>query len=204
MPADALLSVRLERALRRAAVWHHGQTRKASGVPYLQHPMAVAWILDRLGFAEPVLIAALLHDVVEDTAITAAQIEAEFGAEVRSLVEAASEVKRDTLGAKRSWEDRKRDHLLALAEAPIAVRAIVLADKLHNLLSIQADLAAGARVWDRFNASRDRLYWYYSTLLLSLGREDSRLQRLAHEGARVLDALAIGPAIAVQCPPPGP
>ena len=61
------LSPSLERALRWAAVGHRGQVRRGSDVPYVAHPMAVALILDRLGFEEPVVVAGLLHDLVEDT-----------------------------------------------------------------------------------------------------------------------------------------
>ena len=51
-------------------MWHRGQTRKGSDLPYLVHPFAVAMILDRLGFDEDVVIAGLLHDAVEDTEAT--------------------------------------------------------------------------------------------------------------------------------------
>ena len=53
---------------------HAGQVRRTSGVPYFEHVVAVAWILDRAGFDEEVVIAGLLHDLVEDTLITLADI----------------------------------------------------------------------------------------------------------------------------------
>ena len=64
-------------------------------------------------------------------------------------------------GGKRPWFDRKSDHLAALREAPAAARAIVLADKLHNLTSIDIDLREGLPVWTEFHAGRDQVLWYY-------------------------------------------
>src|SRR5215210_6858982 len=107
MTPPAPWSQPLERASRWAAVRHHGQVRRGSGVPYVQHPMAVAWVLERLGFAEDVVIAGLLHDVVEDTDATLEQVAGEFGPVVAEIVGHCSEVKRDAQGNKRPWIDRK-------------------------------------------------------------------------------------------------
>jgi (p)ppGpp synthase/HD superfamily hydrolase len=179
----------LEKALRRAAVWHREQTRKGSVLPYIQHPVAVAMILDRLGFAEDVVIAGLLHDAVEDTEATLELVSAEFGEAVAGLVAWGSEVKLDASGQKRPWEDRKRDHLAALAGASAGARAVVLADKLHNLLSMRDDLAEGIDLWRKFNAPRDRVLWYYRSMAESLGRGDERLERLAGFCLEALNAI---------------
>jgi guanosine-3',5'-bis(diphosphate) 3'-pyrophosphohydrolase len=179
--AAALLSPTLERALRWAAVRHRGQVRKGSDVPYVQHPTAVAMILDRLGFPEEVVVAGLLHDVVEDTDATLDEVRAAFGDGVAETVRHCSEVKLDAEGRKRPWIDRKRDHLEALATAPVEARAVVLADKLHNLLSIRFDLEEGRPVWSRFNADRAQVLWYYRATLDRCGPGDPRLERLARE-----------------------
>ena len=180
------LTPRLERALRRAAAWHAGQARRGSGVPYVQHVVAVAWMLDRLGFSETVVVAGLLHDAVEDTEATADQIAEEFGPEVAELVVHSSEVKLDAEGRKRPWIDRKRDHLAALAEAPTEARAIGLADKLHNLLSIQVDLEEGRPVWSAFHARRDQVLWYYRAMIDVLDGGDPRLNALASRARTAL------------------
>ena len=185
--SHALLSPDLERALRWAAVCHQGQFRKGCDAPYIEHPMAVALILDRLGFAEDVVIAGLLHDVVEDTAATLEQVEARFGATVAETVRHCSEIKTDDAGQKRPWIDRKRDHLEALGEASLAARAVILADKLHNLLSIELDLRDGRPVWPTFNAERAQVLWYYRTTIERIGAGDPRLEALAN---RVREALA--------------
>src|SRR4051812_3152625 len=159
MGRPPLLSIELEKALRWAAVCHQGQARRGCGAPYIEHAMGVALILDRLGFDERGLIAGLLHDVVEDTDATHDQVAERFGPEVAETVRHCSEIKDDEQGRKRPWIDRKRDHLKVLAGAPAAARAVILADKLHNLLSIALDLQEGRPVWDGFHAGRDQVLW---------------------------------------------
>ncbi len=197
MTERLLVSPNLERALRRAATAHHGQTRRGSVVPYFEHVVGVAIILDRLGFEEDVVIAGLLHDLVEDTDATLDDIRAGFGSAVADLIAYCSEVKLDARGQKRPWIDRKRDHLAALAGAPTEARAVILADKLHNLLSIACDLHDGLPVWSHFHADRDSVLWYYRTAVESFGTGDPRLVSLADECRRVLREVEspIGPAV---------
>jgi guanosine-3',5'-bis(diphosphate) 3'-pyrophosphohydrolase len=183
-----LITPRIEQALRYAAVGHRGQVRRASAVPYVEHVMAVAWILDRAGFAEDVVIAGLLHDLVEDTPATLADVEPRFGRTVADLVGHCSEVKTDAQGRKRPWIDRKRDHVAALAEAPLEARAVILADKLHNLISIEIDLREGRPVWSQFHADRDQVLWYYRAMISCCGTGDPRLEHLA---ARCREVLAV-------------
>lgn len=189
MPGTPALSLRLERAMRRAAIWHRGQARKRSDLPYVQHVFAVALLLDRLGFGEDVVIAGLLHDAIEDTEATLDDVRREFGEGVAALVADSTERKLDESGRKRPWEDRKRDHLAALESAPVEARAVVLADKLHNLVSMRVDLEAGEDLWSRFNAPRDRIVGYYETAIARLGRGDPRLEALASECRDALEVV---------------
>ncbi len=186
-----LFSTRLEDAARFAAVAHRDQVRKLTGTPYFQHPAAVAWILDRAGFGEDVMIAGLLHDVVEDSGVSPEEIRARFGPVVADLVVWCSEVKTDAEGRKRPWIDRKRDHLAALASAPVEAWAVVLADKLHNLASIAFDLDRGLDVWSSFNADRERVFWYYEATLNGCGHDDPRLRRLVAECRQRLNELKV-------------
>jgi len=185
------MTFRLEQALRFAAVGHHGQARRGSGVPYVEHVVAVAWILDRAGFDEDVVIAGLLHDLVEDTSATLEDLEQRFGRVVADLVAHCSEVKTDDQGRKRAWIDRKSDHLTALQEAPAGARAVVLADKLHNLISIDIDLRAGRPVWNEFHAGRDQVLWYYRAIIATCAGDsaDSRLQQMAARCRGVLEEI---------------
>lgn len=182
-----LISPRLESALRWAAECHHGQTRKGGSIPYVQHVVAVAMILGRLGCTEDVVIAGLLHDVVEDTTATLDDVRDRFGNLVGDLVAHCSEVKLDDQGRKRPWIDRKRDHLTALLSAPPEARAVILADKLHNLTSIIADLNEGRHVWSLFNAERERVLWYYRESISTLGTGSAVLERLASECRNALE-----------------
>lgn len=147
-------STRFERALRWSAFQHRKQTRKTTATPYIQHPYGVALLLDRAGLVEDVVIAGLLHDVVEDTDATIDDVSNRFGPLVAVLVAWCTERKLDETGRKRPWTERKLDHRAAIAEAPWEARAIVLADKLHNLISIRTDLEDGVDVWSRFGADR--------------------------------------------------
>ncbi len=98
-------------------------------------------------------------------------------------------MKTDALGRKRPWIDRKTDHLNALRDASVEARGVVLADKLHNLVSIGRDVAEGRDIWSRFHADRDRVLWYYRTTIEQLGTGDPRLVSLAEQARRVLVAL---------------
>jgi (p)ppGpp synthase/HD superfamily hydrolase len=123
----------LKRALDQAAVWHHGQLRKYPGttVPYMSHPAGVAAILSRHGFDEEVVAAGALHDAIEDTTATIADVERMFGARVAELVRSASEDDK-ALG----WEERKRAYLERFPHKPWEAQAITLADKIDNFESI--------------------------------------------------------------------
>ena len=187
-------SVTFERALRLAATGHRDQVRKGSDVPYIEHPMAVALILDRSGYDEEVVIAGLLHDLVEDTDVTLNQVRQEFGDLVAEIVAFCSEEKLDAEGRKRPWIDRKRDHLATVVGAPDEVRAVVLADKLHNLLSIRLDLVEGRPVWECFNASKEQVLWYHGAMIEACGSDDPRVGRLLEECRGLLaEVSAIAP-----------
>ena len=175
------MSLNVEQALRLATIAHAGQARRCSAVPYVEHAFAVAWILDRAGFEEDTVVAGLLHDVVEDTSVTLGEIASRFGPAVAEMVELCSERKTDAQGRKRPWIDRKCDHLAELSSAPVEARAIVLADKLHNLISIEIDVQEGRPVWSEFHAERHQVIWYYQAMLNRCGEGDPRLENLASQ-----------------------
>jgi (p)ppGpp synthase/HD superfamily hydrolase len=186
-----LLGPGLERALRASARWHHGQTRRGSGdLPYFAHVVAVAMILDRLGFAEEVVVAGLLHDVAEDCEVPLETIAEEFGPRVAELVGWCSEAKTDQRGTQRPWSVRKAEYLDRLAAAPPEARAVALADKLHNLISIRIDLRLGADIWSLFHAGRADVLRYYGAAIERLGTGEARLERLAAECRDVLEAIS--------------
>jgi guanosine-3',5'-bis(diphosphate) 3'-pyrophosphohydrolase len=180
------LTPRLERAMRWAAQSHHGQLRRSSHTPYFEHVAAVALVLADAGFDEDTVIAGLLHDLVEDTTATLDDVSTRFGPVVAELVQHCSEVKTDSSGHKRPWIDRKRDHLAALALAPVEARAVVLADKLHNLVSIELDIEENRPVWSEFHAERSQVLWYYHATIDRCGQGDPRLESLVRSCTLVL------------------
>ncbi len=163
-----MFSERIEMALRFAALAHGDQRRKGSALPYFYHPFSVALILMRFGFPEDWLVAGILHDTIEDTATTAADIEQAFGRPVRELVEGCSEPDQ----AQRSWEDRKGRTIEFLRTAPYPVKVIACADKLHNLGSVRFDLQHGnastEEVWARYRRGKEKQAWYYRGVSASL------------------------------------
>ena len=177
-----LFSPLVERAMRIAAKAHRHHHRKGSDLPYITHPAHAAMILLRAGIDDDeILAAALLHDVVEDTDHTLELLAAEFPPKVVQLVAAMTERKLDHDGRHRSWQERKAEHLRHIADEPWEARAIVLADKLHNLGAMIVDLENGHDIWSRFNAPRDRVLWYHREMISAAEQEDARLVALATE-----------------------
>jgi (p)ppGpp synthase/HD superfamily hydrolase len=122
-----------------------------------------------------------LHDVIEDTARTIEEIREVFGPVVAELVEACSERKLDEEGRERPWAVRKREKLDGLARASIDARGVGLADKLHNLRSIEADLGEGEGLWGKFKATPTEVLARYGEAVETWGHGDARLERLAAE-----------------------
>ncbi len=151
----------LDRALIVAARAHRDQVRKGGDVPYVQHPVHVAILLLKHGLDEAVVIAGVLHDVVEDTSVTLDDVRAEFGERVAELVGAVSETKTDA-GRHRPWRVRKEEQLATLAKAPLDVVALKAADALHNGMSTLRDVREhGDAAWGRFNAPKSDQHWIH-------------------------------------------
>ena len=123
---------------------HTGQFRK-SGEPYISHPVAVARILSKLHLDAPTLMAALLHDVVEDTDISKAEISERFGQPVAELVDGVSKLtKIEFQTQEEAQAENFRKMLLAMAR-DVRVILIKLADRLHNMQTLEAMLPAKQR-----------------------------------------------------------
>ncbi|MFY9262924.1 MAG: bifunctional (p)ppGpp synthetase/guanosine-3',5'-bis(diphosphate) 3'-pyrophosphohydrolase [Arcanobacterium sp.] len=120
---------RLVHAYEVAEMCHRGVTRK-SGEPYITHPVAVATILAELGMDEDTLVAALLHDTVEDTDYTLAQLEKEFGADVALLVDGVTKLDKVNYG-EAAVAETVRKMIIAMSK-DIRVLLIKLGDRLHN------------------------------------------------------------------------
>jgi (p)ppGpp synthase/HD superfamily hydrolase len=169
---------RLDSALVFAARAHTGQVRKSTDVPYLVHPVGVMLVLMECGITDTdILSAALLHDTVEDTPVTLAQLREVFGEQVAAIVEGCSEPdKSDT------WEHRKEHTIAYLRTASREIALVSAADKLHNLRSMVLDYAAqGDTLWSRFKRGRDSIAWYYRSIVLALQQSEARDETLIHK-----------------------
>ncbi len=123
----------LRRAYVLAESSHRGQMRK-SGEPYITHPLAVTLILAELGAETTTLTASLLHDTVEDTEVTLDQVRAEFGEEVRYLVDGVTKLEKVDYGAAAEPETFRK--MLVATGSDVRVMSIKLADRLHNMRTL--------------------------------------------------------------------
>ena len=115
--------------------WHAGQTRK-SGAPYVTHPLAVSILLAEIGMDTTTLVAALLHDTVEDTGLTIGEVKAEFGAEVAVLVDGVTKLDGSRWGDHAEAETFRK--MIVAASIDLRVLVIKLADRVHNLRTLAA------------------------------------------------------------------
>jgi GTP pyrophosphokinase len=114
----------------------HGQQKRASGDPYFTHPLEVAAILTELRLDDATIVAAVLHDTIEDTGATRAEIDTLFGPEIGSLVDGLTKLKKLDLVSKRAAQaENFRKLLLAISE-DVRVLLVKLADRLHNMRTL--------------------------------------------------------------------
>jgi len=134
----------LRRGYQIAEKWHRGQYRK-SGDPYITHPVAVAQICAELGMDTTTLVAALLHDTVEDTKYTLQALNVDFGPEVTHLVDGVTKFDKAFYGKAAEAETTRK--MIVAAGKDVRVLIIKLADRLHNMRTLGArSLASRARI----------------------------------------------------------
>ncbi len=115
----------------------HGSQTRASGDPYFSHPLEVAAILTDLKLDDATIVAALLHDTIEDTEATRAEIDQIFGPEIGALVEGLTKLKRLELVSREAKQaENLRKLLLAIAD-DVRVLLVKLADRLHNMRTLE-------------------------------------------------------------------
>ena len=157
------------RAMMFAADVHGTQVRKGGDIPYLGHLLSVAGLVIESEGTENQVIAALLHDAVEDAengdgeAVLAA-IRSEFGDEVAGIVDECSDTAEKP---KPAWKPRKQKYIDHLQEASDGAVLVSLADKLDNARAILRDLRQhGDSLWQRFTVKDPAEHlWYYESLL---------------------------------------
>jgi (p)ppGpp synthase/HD superfamily hydrolase len=162
-----LLTNRFVEALGYAAELHLHQRRKGKGQPYVGHLLGVAAIVIHHGGGEDEVIAALLHDAVEDQGGLPRldEIREKFGERVARIVDGCTD-SYEASGEKREWGERKRAYIEKIAHEPQDVRLVSAADKLANAREILADFRLeGDAVFGRFQGRKQGTLWYYRTLV---------------------------------------
>jgi (p)ppGpp synthase/HD superfamily hydrolase len=186
-PEKIRLGARFLRAFIFAAEKHKGQTRKASGIPYIAHLMGVASLVLEAGGDEDLAIAALLHDGVEDCGgePMLKEVRRRFGARVAKVVDGCTDAYTDP---KPPWRERKESYIARLRNEDKEMRLVSAADKLNNVRSIVSDYrAVGESIWSRFNGGREGTLWYYRTLRDEFLRD--RPNRITRDLALAVDEL---------------
>ena len=153
----------VERALRLATRAHEGQKRKDVDLPYIIHPVAVALIVAQYGFSETVIAAALCHDVLEDTEVTEDELRDELGDDVATIVKLLS------YDEGISWEEQRKRYVEVVRAAPIEVKAVSTADKIHNARSLIATYAErGPTAWSLFTRPKHIKLWFEEEMVKML------------------------------------
>lgn len=159
---------KIEKAINFASTKHLGQKRKADLLPFVVHPISVAWIVSEYTKDENVVVAALLHDTLEDVpGFKAEEISKEFGLRVLKIVLEVTEIKtKERHDSLSSWEKRKYEYLINLKTASQDALLVCAADKIHNLgAMINIYQRDGKKIWKRFNAPPSITGKYYESVL---------------------------------------
>lgn len=185
----ARYTARLDEALKLSARLHQGQTRRdAAATPYSMHPVAVMCIASSYTDDEDVLVAALLHDVLEDVELPYADkermIEQAFGARVLDIVRGVSEDKDplDKAAGTPERSERKRKYVERLRAGSEEALHVSVADKIHNLMSLAAGVELeGPAFWSHFNAPPpEEMAFYAEVLQIAEERHHPAAEELRH------------------------
>ena len=144
----------------------HGLNRRKAGRGFqATHVVSVATIVSDYGFDEDTLIAALLHDTLEDTHLPVEVIESRFGSRVLAIVQDVTEPPK-----QKNWRERKLAYIERLRKSQRHESfAVAAADKIHNLSNMtQGLLEHGASYMDIFSAPTEEMTWYHETVLSTL------------------------------------
>jgi (p)ppGpp synthase/HD superfamily hydrolase len=152
----------------------HIERRKGTKIPSMAHLLGVASLVmgeaGQVDFpvTEDMIIAALLHDTVEDHggALRLADVRHNFGANVARMVEGLSDTLSEDPHEKEDWDERKQAYIERLRHEPADVQLISAADKLYNARTVLDEYrATGPEVWKRFKRGRKQQLWYFDTLV---------------------------------------
>ena len=176
------MSKKLDEAIKYAVTCHEGQCRRFENIPYIVHPLEVLSIVATLTDNEDVMIASVLHDVVEDCEVNLSTIEDNFGSYVALLVDSETE-KRNERNSSDNWEMRKKESIKILENSQdINIKILWLADKLSNIRSFYRRHAKGIDVWAKTHQPDLRKQaWYYRSVLENVAELKSTVAYLEYK-----------------------
>lgn len=189
-------TLNIHKAINTAASLHLGQTRKGDGLPYIVHPFSVSLILSNYTDDENIIIAGLLHDVLEDVENYSMQdMTRDFGDDVTKIVLGVSEDKNpgNNNDEKKTWRTRKEKYLENLKKDSFESLMVSCADKIHNLTTLtDAYSERGEAVWDKFNAPKEDILWYYEEIIkiMNSNLDNPIVKELKDVHARFLKTVA--------------
>jgi (p)ppGpp synthase/HD superfamily hydrolase len=165
--AKQAYSRRFDDAMNLAVEAFRDKFRKQTQIPYITHLIAVCATVGEHGGDEDQLIAALLHDYLEDIpGATASELQDRFGERVAAYVIALSDT---TVHPKPPWKQRKVSYLAHLRDEAPDLKLISAADKLHNCRSVIRDHnVMGEKIFDRFSVPKEETLWYFRAVLEAL------------------------------------
>ena len=146
-----LITTRTTDAIEFALQAHQGQIRK-DGRPYIIHPLSVGMILQGAGYSEDVVIAGILHDIIEDTEFTKADIEQKFGASVANMVASVTED-----FSIEDWNTRMDTYIETIKNSSDEVKAISLADRLDNRRHLLLGIEQDPDFWNKFKPKPEQI-----------------------------------------------
>lgn len=157
------LSEKINKAVTFAAKAHDGQYRRTGNkAPYISHCFQVGLILSRAGFSEEIVMAGILHDIVEDTPVSLEDIENEFGENVASIVAGV------TVSNSLPFKERRLLQVKILSSASAEIKAVKTADLVHNISEKILAIKAGENIWPFFDNNFEEAVWGYKELLGAL------------------------------------
>lgn len=142
-----IISNKITEAIEFCSQAHEGQKRK-QGIPYVSHPVSVGFILQSAGYSEEVIIAGILHDVLEDTDRTEGEISEIFGKQVVDLIKGVTENTNIKV-----WQEKKRKYIENLKNVNNDIKAISAADLLDNTRAMVRALNNGFNIWEKFSVA---------------------------------------------------
>ncbi len=157
----------IKKALYFSAKAHDGQYRKGGTVPYISHPVFVAFGVQKYTNDEEIVAAALLHDVLEDcVSVTQEILNEEFGANITRMV---LEMSSDSNEAYTTWKEKKEAYIHLVKNASPDTLLIIAVDKMQNGQAYFEALRKGIDVNQFFRGSPDEYKWYFDSIFQILG-----------------------------------